>query len=71
MGATVYSNSEGKEKYLRDKYTTRSRFYGISAINSQNYITASYNQSLRVVPKYVTFLALRGSFLQISTTLNF
>lgn len=60
MNATVYSSIEG-EKTFRDRDITRSRFYSISAINSQNYITAS-NQSLRIVPKYVTFSALRGSF---------
>lgn len=38
MGATVYSNIEGEKTLIRDRYTTRS---SISAVNSQNYITAS------------------------------
>lgn len=69
-GPLFTATLKGSQQHLlRDRYTTRSRFYSISAINSQNYVTAS-NQSLRIVPKYVTFSALRGTFLQISTTLN-
>lgn len=55
--ASVYRIFKGRKHSFRDRYTTKSKLYSISAINSQNYITA--NQSLRIVPKSVTFSALR------------
>lgn len=57
MGATVYSNIERGKTTHFGTYTTRSRFYSSSIIHKT--ILQLVDQSLLIVPKYVTVSALK------------